>query len=136
MLVLERLRERQHVVIYCLPLTQGFLFALHLLEVLGSRLSACAHPSVRSSVCPVPCCSVKMSNPMICNDCAGTSFVEDRSAGDIICRKCGLVAESHVIDERSEWRTFADKVRPLLRLQCTAGCSITTKCALGTLTWQ
>ena len=23
---------------------------------------------------------------------------------------CGLVAESHVIDESSEWRTFADSV--------------------------
>lgn len=24
---------------------------------------------------------------------------------------CGLVAESHVIDESSEWRSFADSVR-------------------------
>ena len=23
---------------------------------------------------------------------------------------CGLVVEAHVIDERSEWRTFSDKV--------------------------
>lgn len=26
---------------------------------------------------------------------------------------CGLVAESHVIDESSEWRNFSDKVRSL-----------------------
>ena len=26
-------------------------------------------------------------------------------------QNCGVVVEAHVIDERSEWRTFADKVR-------------------------
>ncbi len=27
-------------------------------------------------------------------------------------QRCGVVAESHTIDERSEWRTFGDSVRP------------------------
>lgn len=69
-----------------------------------------------------------------CKDCGSSEFVDDRAAGDLICQVricvpqlivaeneddkagvdhlqvCGLVAESHVIDESSEWRTFADSV--------------------------
>lgn len=44
-----------------------------------------------------------------CPDCNGMDFVEDHAAGDVVCRNCGLVVEAHIIDERSEWRTFGDK---------------------------
>lgn len=45
-----------------------------------------------------------------CTDCkAYTPIVFDHMAGDIICSECGLVLESHSIDETSEWRTFADE---------------------------
>lgn len=44
-----------------------------------------------------------------CPDCGGMDFVEDHAAGDVVCRNCGLVVEAHIIDERSEWRTFGDK---------------------------
>lgn len=44
-----------------------------------------------------------------CPDCQGNQFVEDHAAGDVVCKGCGLVVEAHVIDERSEWRTFSDK---------------------------
>lgn len=44
-----------------------------------------------------------------CAECGGQEFVEDQSAGDLICTSCGVVLESHAIDERSEWRTFSDK---------------------------
>ncbi|KAL3152054.1 hypothetical protein ABBQ32_001165 [Trebouxia sp. C0010 RCD-2024] len=47
-----------------------------------------------------------------CKDCGSSEFVDDRAAGDLICQVCGLVAESHVIDESSEWRTFADSDKP------------------------
>ncbi|MCL7030444.1 hypothetical protein MKW94_004552 [Papaver nudicaule] len=44
-----------------------------------------------------------------CTGCKrSTVVVFDRSAGDIICRECGLVLESHYIDETAEWRTYAD----------------------------
>eukprot|EP00891_Asterochloris_glomerata_P002256 jgi/Astpho2/2256/e_gw1.00040.97.1_t len=43
-----------------------------------------------------------------CSDCGSSDFVEDFSAGDLVCQRCGVVAESHTIDERSEWRTFGD----------------------------
>ncbi|EFN54856.1 hypothetical protein CHLNCDRAFT_24273 [Chlorella variabilis] len=45
-----------------------------------------------------------------CPDCGQSDFVEDHASGDLVCRNCGVVVEAHVIDERSEWRTFADKV--------------------------
>jgi len=39
-------------------------------------------------------------------NCGGEDFVEDHSAGDLICTSCGAVAQSRMIDESSEWRTF------------------------------
>ena len=32
-------------------------------------------------------------------------------------QNCGLIAESRMIDERSEWRTFGDKVLPTTFVQ-------------------
>ena len=51
-----------------------------------------------------------MSN-VYCLDCKWqTEVVFDHSAGDTMCSKCGLVLESHSIDETSVWRTFANKL--------------------------
>ena len=63
-----------------------------------------------------------MSAVVKCPDCGGTRLVEDHANGDVVCRECGLVVESHIIDERSEWRTFADKVKreSLTNEPCTA----------------
>ncbi|GAB4851627.1 Transcription initiation factor IIB-2 [Ancistrocladus abbreviatus] len=45
-----------------------------------------------------------------CTDCKrSTEVVFDHSAGDTVCSECGLVLESHSIDETSEWRTFANE---------------------------
>ncbi|XP_074577591.1 transcription initiation factor IIB-like [Curcuma longa] len=47
-----------------------------------------------------------------CSDCkCNTEVVFDHSAGDMVCSECGLVLESHYIDETAEWRTFADESR-------------------------
>ena len=43
-----------------------------------------------------------------CPSCSATDIVTDYSAGDVICRSCGLVIGDHVIDDQIEWRTFAD----------------------------
>lgn len=42
-----------------------------------------------------------------CRDCGeyGT-IIEDPKQGDLICKKCGLVAEQRMIDDSSECRTF------------------------------
>lgn len=45
-----------------------------------------------------------------CSDCKRlTEVVFDHAAGDTVCSECGLVLESHSIDETSEWRTFANE---------------------------
>lgn len=45
-----------------------------------------------------------------CSDCKRTTeVVFDHAAGDTVCSECGLVLESHSIDETSEWRTFANE---------------------------
>ncbi|KAK1368871.1 TFIIB-type domain-containing protein [Heracleum sosnowskyi] len=45
-----------------------------------------------------------------CSDCRKhTEVVFDHSAGDTVCTECGLVLEAHMIDETSEWRTFANE---------------------------
>ena len=47
---------------------------------------------------------------LICPQCRETppNIVEEFSAGDIICASCGLVLQSHIVDTRSEWRTFSN----------------------------
>ncbi|KAF6149610.1 hypothetical protein GIB67_011219 [Kingdonia uniflora] len=45
-----------------------------------------------------------------CTECKrNTEVVFDHSAGDRVYSECGLVLESHSIDETSEWRTFANE---------------------------
>ncbi|GBG85311.1 hypothetical protein CBR_g39879 [Chara braunii] len=45
-----------------------------------------------------------------CPECkTQTEIVQDHAAGDMICKECGLVLESHSIDETSEWRTFTNE---------------------------
>ena len=83
--------------------------------------------------------ALRMKYEQQCLDCGESDFVEDHASGDLICRvsfasrtlffllldslkislynylslqSCGRVAESHIIDERSEWRTFSDKDKP------------------------
>jgi len=43
---------------------------------------------------------------MACKDCASDYFVEFH--GDITCRDCGLVKETHAIDDRVEWYEYYD----------------------------
>ncbi|KAK2663909.1 hypothetical protein Ddye_002483 [Dipteronia dyeriana] len=47
---------------------------------------------------------------LFCRDCnRQAELVFDHSVGDTICSECGLVLESHSVDETSEWRTFANE---------------------------
>ncbi|KAG6557874.1 hypothetical protein Mapa_000642 [Marchantia paleacea] len=48
-------------------------------------------------------------NNIVCPDCKTRENVMDYAAGDVICIECGLVLESHFVDEAPEWRTFADQ---------------------------
>lgn len=53
--------------------------------------------------------SIRLKYEQTCKDCGASDFVEDHASGDLICRNCGAVNESRLIDEGSEWRTFSEK---------------------------
>ncbi|GAA93702.1 uncharacterized protein L969DRAFT_96771 [Mixia osmundae IAM 14324] len=46
---------------------------------------------------------------LICPSCQDPTpnLAEEYSSGDLVCRSCGLVLSDRIVDERSEWRTFA-----------------------------
>ena len=45
---------------------------------------------------------------MRCEDCNKTNFVINRAEGTLVCTSCGLVSQSRLIDETSEWRNFSN----------------------------
>ncbi|KAF2405166.1 cyclin-like protein [Trichodelitschia bisporula] len=47
---------------------------------------------------------------LVCADCKEypPNLVEEFASGDTVCGSCGLVLQSHVVDTRSEWRTFSN----------------------------
>ncbi|KAL9668022.1 hypothetical protein QQ045_002394 [Rhodiola kirilowii] len=50
-----------------------------------------------------------MADDGYCQDCKRpTEVAYDHANGDAICVECGLVLESHMVDETAEWRTFTD----------------------------
>ena len=58
----------------------------------------------------------------ICRNCAKpTAIIEDHQQGDLVCTECGLVLESRVVDESSEWRTFSDSDKGGMDPSRTAG---------------
>lgn len=69
------------------------------------RWTACGRNSKR---CFVPHSAVSEQSRVTCIPTAA------HSAAPLLLQNCGVVVEAHVIDERSEWRTFGDKVRMLL----------------------
>ena len=50
-----------------------------------------------------------LNRHMLCPDCQENppNIIEDWTEGNVICASCGLVLETHLVDQRSEWRTFA-----------------------------
>ncbi|KAL7176653.1 hypothetical protein ACSBR2_030070 [Camellia fascicularis] len=65
-----------------------------------------------------------------------TVVVFDHSAGDTVCSECGLMLESHSIDETSEWRTFAPDgggVRSFCRRHSVLGVRLLTDGGLFTV---
>lgn len=46
-----------------------------------------------------------------CTDCGSVDVVTDFSAGDVVCRDCGMILGERIIDDTPEWRTFANDDR-------------------------
>ena len=73
----------------------------------GAVMQAMSAQSVNHA--PSPSAQEMKKFTQICPKCAThTAIVEDHASGDLICTECGLVIESRIIDECSEWRTFGD----------------------------
>ncbi|KAG7398370.1 Transcription initiation factor IIB [Phytophthora boehmeriae] len=49
--------------------------------------------------------------PDHCRDCGSADVVTDFSAGDVVCRSCGMILGERIIDDTPEWRTFANDDR-------------------------
>lgn len=54
--------------------------------------------------------SEDLNNILMCPDCREypPNLKEEYAAGDVVCDSCGLVLDTHIIDQRSEWRSFAN----------------------------
>lgn len=44
-----------------------------------------------------------------CDECKSDELVINHVEGTIVCQKCGLVQQSRIIDDSSEWRTFSSE---------------------------
>jgi transcription initiation factor TFIIB len=44
---------------------------------------------------------------LTCSNCGNTNPINDSFTGDVVCRGCGLVLESRIIDLGAEWRAFS-----------------------------
>ncbi|KAL4139180.1 hypothetical protein PRIC2_002678 [Phytophthora ramorum] len=49
--------------------------------------------------------------PDHCRECGSADVVTDFSAGDVVCRSCGMILGERIIDDSPEWRTFANDDR-------------------------
>jgi transcription initiation factor TFIIB len=54
--------------------------------------------------------SANLSVHLTCPECKEfpPNLIEEFSSGDTVCGSCGMVLASHVVDTRSEWRTFSN----------------------------
>ena len=74
-----------------------------------ARSNARAMTTTTTNHAPSPSTQEVKKFTQICAKCARhTAIVEDHASGDLICTECGLVIESRIIDECSEWLTFGD----------------------------
>jgi len=46
-----------------------------------------------------------------CTNCGSTDFIKDYEHGELVCEKCGYVAEEHIVDHSAEWRAFDEEER-------------------------
>jgi transcription initiation factor TFIIB len=59
-----------------------------------------------------------------CPECGGDVFVTDPETGEVVCRRCGLVLQEEVLDQKPEWRAFTPEER---RAKARAGAPTSLK---------
>ena len=125
-----------HSAALCAALRAGALMTAPIPRDQGPRRSTTHHTARADG------CAAFYRFSQVCQDCRRpTELVEDRAAGDLICKarspallastrdaarlrharaladaavaaqECGRVLESHCIEESSEWRSFSDSAR-------------------------
>lgn len=50
--------------------------------------------------------SEQKARGLVCPECGGMQFIEDRSRGERYCAKCGFIVKEDIIDTGQEWRAF------------------------------
>ena len=81
-------------------------------------MAAVTHPAMLSPGQIIPEVAPAPENPdweqnlnrgVVCPDCQEMppNIIEDWTEGNVVCTTCGLVLETNLVDQRSEWRTFA-----------------------------
>ena len=69
-------------------------------------------PRLTYSGHPLTTMNVNFSSITACFRCGGSDIVLDYKAGDVICRECGEVINSRVIDEGNEVKFYKDDDDP------------------------
>jgi transcription initiation factor TFIIB len=46
-----------------------------------------------------------------CTNCGGRDFIKDYELGELVCERCGYVAEERIVDLTAEWRAFDEEER-------------------------
>lgn len=48
----------------------------------------------------------QQDNISLCSDCEGTDILHDAETGELVCKSCGMVVSSRLLDTGPEWRAF------------------------------
>lgn len=48
----------------------------------------------------------KQGNTILCSDCGGENILHDSETGELVCKSCGMVVSSKLLDSGPEWRAF------------------------------
>jgi len=46
------------------------------------------------------------ANTLVCPECGSKNLIQDKTRGETICRNCGTVVDSLLIDDSPEWRAY------------------------------
>lgn len=46
------------------------------------------------------------TNTLVCPECGSKNLIQDKTRGETICRNCGTVVDSLLIDDSPEWRAY------------------------------
>jgi transcription initiation factor TFIIB len=79
----------------------------------------------------------KLDNRLICTECGGTKLIRDYETGELVCRSCGFVISSYLLDQGPEWRAFDHEQREKLpRVGAPSTWTIHDKGLSTTIGWQ